>query len=262
MPRKKKLPPHTVQSLKAMPLAARYDAIRECVEDEKRLDEDVSLRYDLAPLFIRRTAGKPKEGETKDARERISYGRADRWNFKQPPYDNIRDMHLPPSLKASSPEALYRLMHFIRPKKLVSPMDYYKGGIFRFFSPDRRYLCWVGFHKCEVELSFYCPRKDLFIPEDPPWPEALRLEPKTQEEANNWYNPGGAWETFIKQPENHKLFMAHREAQDAYQDQGIVVPWSSGKMRCKNEQGQAWMRLIVTLANTRHDIYPGNSFSV
>lgn len=261
MPRKKKLPQHTLASLKAMPRAARYDAIRECVEDESRLDEDTSLRYDILPLFIRRTAGKPKDGETEEQRVRVCYGRADRWNFKQPPYE-IGDMMLPPSLSATSPDALYRLMHFVRPKKLASPMDYYKGGIFRFFSPDRRYLCWVAFHKCEIELSFYCPRADLFIPEDPPWPDALKLEPKTQEEADNWYKEDGPWLTFLREPENHKLFMAHREAQDAYRDQGTVVPWSSGKMRCKREAGQAWMRLIVTLANTRQSIYPGNSFSV
>lgn len=252
---------HTVLSLKVMPLAARYDAIRECIEDEGRLDEDTSLRHDIPALFIRRTARKPKDGETEEQHTRISYGRANRWNFKEPPYD-IRDMHLPPSLSATSPDALYRLMHFVQPKKFVSPMDYYKGGIFRFFSPDRRYLCWVGFHKCEVDLTFFCPRGDMFIPEDPPWPDALRLEPKTQEEADNWYKPGGTWESFLKQPENHKVFMAHREAQDAYRNQGIVVPWSSGKMRCQREAGQAWMRLIVALANTPRVIYPGNNFSV
>lgn len=257
MPRKKKLPQHTLASLKAMSRAARYDAIRECVEDDSRLNEDTSLRYDLAPLIFRRTARKPKEGESEESRMRVSYGRADRWNFQHDPW-----AHLPPSLKATSPDALYRLMHFIQPKKLVSPMDYYKGGIFRFFSPDRRYLCWVAFHKCEVELTFYCPKGDLFVPEDPPWPDALRLEPQTQEEADNWYKPGGTWESFLKQPENHKVFMAHREAQDAYRDQGIVVPWSSGKMRCKNEQGQAWMRLITAIASTPQCIYGGNDFSV
>jgi len=261
MPRKKKPNPYTVPNLKAMPLAARYDAIRACVENSNLLDEDTSLRYDLAPLIFRRTPGKPKDGETEEQRVRVCYGRADRWNFKQPPYE-IGDMHLPPSLKASSPDALYRLLHFVQPKKLVSPMDYYKGGIFRFFSPERRYLCWVAFHKCEVELSFYCPREDLFIPVDPPWPEALRVEPQTQEEADNWYKPGGGWEKFITQPDNHKVFMEHREAQDAYQNQGIVVPWSSGRMRCKREAGQAWMNLIVTIASTPQDIYPGNSFTV
>lgn len=56
--------------------------------------------------------------------------------------------------------------------------------------------------------------------------------------------------------------MEHREAQDAYQNQGIVVPWSSGRMRCKREAGQAWMNLIVTIASTPQDIYPGNSFTV
>ena len=245
---------HTALSLKALPLAARYNAIRECLENPSLLDDDTSLRHDLPSLFIRRTAGETQK-------TRIQYGRAYRWTFKQPPCE-IRDIHVPPSLTATSPDALYRLMHFIQPKKLVSPMDYYKGGIFRFFSPDRRYLCWVGFHKCEVDLSFYCPRGDLFVPVDPAWPDALRLEPKTQEEADNWYKPGGTWESFLKQPENHKVFMAYREALDAHQDQGIVVPWSSGKMRCQREAGQAWMRLIVTLANTPHDIYPGNNFSV
>ena len=257
MPRKNKLPPHTLTSLKAMPRAARYDAIRECVVDESRLSENTSLQYDIARLIFRRTAGKPKEGETEESRTRISYGCANRWNFAHDPWGK-----LPPSLKARSPDALYRLMHYIQPRKLVSPMDYYKGGVFRFFSPDRRYLCWVGFHKCEVELTFYCPRGDLFVPVDPKWPDALRLEPQTQEEADNWYNPGGTWESFLKKPENHKVFMAHREAQDAYRDQGIVVPWSSAKMRCKREAGQAWMRLIVTLANTRQVIYGGNDFAV
>lgn len=64
MPRNKPAP-YTLQSLKAMPLAARYDAIRECFRNPKRLDDDTSLRYNLPSLFIRRTAGKPKEGDTK-----------------------------------------------------------------------------------------------------------------------------------------------------------------------------------------------------
>jgi hypothetical protein len=255
MPRKNQ---YTLQSLKAMPLAARYDAIRECFEDGGCLAADVSLRHDIPTLCIRRTA---KKSAPLMKGQYISYGRADRWNFRQPPYD-VGDMMLPPSLSATSPDALYRLMHFIRPKKLVSPMDYYKGGIFRFFSPDRRYMCWVGFHKCELELMFFCPKEDLIVPEDPPWPDALKLEPQTQEEADNWYKPDGTWFQFITRPENRALFNAHRAAQDAYREQGIVVPWSSGKMRCKREAGQAWMRLMVTIANTRHNISPGNDFSV
>jgi len=242
---------HTLQSLKAMPLAARYDAIREGVEDPEMFDEDVSLTHEILTLCLRRTLPK-KHAE----RRWTEFGRANRWNF-----DDNADL-LAPSLSASSPDALYRLLHFVGPKKLRSPIDYYKGGIFRFFSPDRRYLCWVAFHKCEIDLTFLCPRRDLFIPEDPKWPESLRLEPKSEEEAKGWYDPNGPWQRFLDQPENRVVFEAHRAAQDDYRNQGIVVPWCSRKMRCQRAAGQAWMRLIVTIANTPMDIYPGNDFRV
>ncbi len=242
---------HTIESLKAMPLAARYEAIREGVEQPDLFSEDVSLLHEITGLCVRRTLPK------KYAQRRwTEFGRANRWNF-----DEEAEL-LPPSLTASSPDALYRLMHFVRPKKFVAKMDYYKGGIFRFFSPDRRYLCWVAFHKCEIDLGFFCPQKDLMIPVDPPWPESLRLEPKTEEEAKGWYNENGPWQRFLAQPENRVVFDAHRAAQDAYRAQGIVVPWCSRKMRCQRAAGQAWMRLIVTIANTPMDIYPGNSFTV
>lgn len=247
---------HTIESLRAMPLTARYEAIRECVENPTVLSEDVSFKHEIPALCIRRTSLKKYAKRTW-----VEFGRANRWNFKQPPYEP-GDMKLPPSLAATSPDALYRLLHFVEPKRFAAPLDYYKGGIFRFFSPDRRYICWVCFHKCEIDLTFLCPRRDLMVPKEPEWPESLRLEPKTSVEAEGWYRKDGPWERFLKRPENKVLFDAYRAARKAYEGQGTIVPWSSGKMRCRREAGQAWMRLIVTIASTPMEIYSGNSFKV
>lgn len=255
---KQKRPVTTMEALRAMPLAARYDALREVIERRGEV-EDECLDTALRKLCIRRTWPKGREYPTSP-----SFGIANRWNFNDNPKPDWSDFDLPPSLKASSPKALYRLLHAIEPARLVTkPSDYYKGGVFRFYSVDRRYVCWVGFHKCEVELSFYCPRGDLFVPDEPAWPESLRAEPKTEDEAKHWYDPEtGGWYQFLAVPENAATFAAHRTAEDAYRKQGIIVPWSSGRMRCKRPAGQAWMRLIVAVANTPWDIYPGNNFRV
>lgn len=193
-----------------------------------------------------------------------NYARANRWNYPEHPL--AFGEKLPPSLSASSPEALYRLLHVVEPARLVATAkgrDYYQGGVFRFYSPDRRYLCWAAFQKRELELSFYCPPTDLFLPEEPVWPESLRVQPQTEEELASWYVPEtGGWATFLRRPENHATFTAHRAAEEAYRTQGLVVPWSSGRMRCQRPAGQAWARLIVAVANTPWDLYPGNNFRV
>lgn len=251
-------PKVTVTALRAMPLAQRYDAVREVIERRGEIGDEC-LDAVFRDMCIRRTWPKDREHPSSPC-----FGSANRWNFNPDPKPDYSDHELPPSLKASSPDALYRLMHVVEPARLVAKSrDYYKGGVFRFYSADRRYVCWVGFHKCEVDLTFYCPRGDLFVSDKPEWPASLRAEPKTEEEARNWYaHPDGGWSKFLSIPENRVAFDAYRSAEKAYHDQGIVVPWCSGRMRCKRPAGQAWMRLIVAVANTPWDIYPGNNFKV
>ena len=246
---------HTVASLKAMPLAARYDALREIVESGGDIGED-SLKYVLPALCLRKTWPKGREHPTLSG-----YGRANRWNFKEGPHP-IGESRLPPSLAATSPDALYRLMHVVRPSRIVTdPSDYYKGGVFRFYSADRRYLCWVGFHKCEVELSFYCPQGDLFVPEEPEFPREFSPPHfETHEELLAFTSQGGTHDRL--RAEHPGRWEAYRDAQDAFNHQGIIVPWSSGRMRCKRPAGQAWMRLVVAVASTPWMIYGGNNFKV
>ena len=248
----------TMESLRAMPLAQRYDAMREVIESGGDVEDD-SLDSVFRRLCIRRTWPKGREYPSSPC-----FGSANRWNFNVDPKPDYSDHELPPSLKATSPDALYRLLHVVEPARLVTKTrDYYKGGVFRFYSADRRYVCWVGFHKCEVDLTFYCPRGDLFIPDEPVFPESLRAQPRTKEEAEHWYDHhDGGWPKFLAIPENRAVFDAHRAADREYREQGIIVPWCSGRMRCKRPAGQAWMRLVVAVANAEWDIYPGNNFRV
>lgn len=247
----------TVESLRALPLAQRYDVVREVIERGGDV-EDESLDGVFRRLCIRRTWPKGRVYPSSPC-----FGSANRWNFNVDPKPDYSDHMLPPSLSASSPDALYRLMHVVEPSRLVAKSrDYYKGGVFRFYSADRRYVCWVGFHKCEVDLTFYCPRGDLVIPDAPTFPESLRVQPQTEEEARNWHAEGGGWAKFLAIPENRAAFDAYRAADDQYRNQGAVVPWCSGRMRCKRPAGQAWMRLVVAVANAEWDIYPGNNFRV
>lgn len=249
----------TLDALKALKGAARYDAMREVIETGGDIEEECTNDV-FRRLCIRRTWPK-KRGDGVVA----EFGRANRWNFK--PYDDPtskEESMFPPSRSASSPDALYRLLHVVEPFRLVTrgdKGDYYKGSIFRFYSHDRRYLCWVGFHKHELNLSFYCPPEDLFIPQRPAWPDELRAEPQTREEAATWWEPEtGGWHKHV---EKHRdAFDAHSAAERAYETQGVIVPWCSERMRCKNPDGQAWMRLVVAVANTPWLIYGGNNFRV
>jgi hypothetical protein len=241
----------TLDALKTLKGAARYDAMREVIETEGDIEDECADDV-FRRLCVRRTWPK-RLGKHPTL---SSYGRANRWNFnplhrgdKETP---DQPFQLAPSLSASSPDALYRLMHAVEPFRIVTRAklgDYYKGGVFRFYSRDRRFMCWVGFHKHEIDLTFYCPREDLFIPSEPTWPEALRCEYKD-------------WEAVIAKPENRVLYDEHHAAQELYNEQGVIVPWCSGRMRCKNPDGAAWMRLVVAVANTPQLIYGGNNFRV
>lgn len=248
----------TFESLKALPLTKRYDAFRELFEKGRGV-QHYMMTDAFQKLCLRKTWPKDRKFTG------VGFGRANRWNFNPMHDHNNREVpfRLPATLP-DSPKALYRLLHVIEPTKIHSKHDdYYQGGIFRFFSPDRRFMCWVAFQKHELELNFYCPRADLFIPTDPELPEPLRGNPTTQEEFEEWFRPEtGGWATMMKDPVNQALFDEYRKAQDAYNDQGIVVPWCSERMRCKSPSGQAWMQLIVKVANTKHMLYGGNSFAV
>lgn len=249
----------TYESLKALPLTKRYDAFRKLFEKGGGV-RDYMLTKAFQELCIRKTWPKGKVIRA------ATFGRANRWNFNpESTHENRGSVpfELPPSLH-DSPKALYRLLHVIEPTRIcLKHDDYYQGGVCRFFSPDRRFFCWVGFQKHELELSFYCRSEDLFIPKEPELPEALRCNPQTQEEFAAWLEPEtGGWVTALKDPVNRALFDDFRNAEKAYRDQGIIVPWCSERMKCKSPSGQAWMRLIVTIANTEQMLYGGNSFSV
>lgn len=253
----------SVASLRALPLAARYDAMRAIIEQGQNVEWARGQAESLPDVF-RRLCTRKHWPSGRQHPDMPGYARANRWNY--PAQSLGLGVKLPPSLSASSPEALYRLLHVVEPARLVAraqTRDYYQGGLFKFYSPDRRYLCWIAFQKRELELSFYCPRGDLFLPEEPVWPESLRVQPQTEEERANWYVPEtGGWATFIRRPENRATFDAYQAAETAYREQGLVVPWSSGRMRCQRLAGQAWARLIVAVANTPWDLYPGNGFRV
>ena len=244
-------PIHTTASLRAMPLRERYDALRECVEDGSRFDPDESLLHDLAPLCSRATWPKGREHPTL-----ANYARANRWNFPRGPRA-IGDK-LPPSLAASSPDALYRLMHVFRPVVKMRDRDFYQTGVFRIYSAGRRFACVVAFQKRELELGFYCPRADLFVPEEPQFPQEIAAAVHADE--SRYYTDAAHRAAVIAA--HRPAWDAHRAAEEAYREQGEVVPWSSGLMRCANPTGQAWARLVVAVANTAWDLYPGNGFKV
>jgi len=252
--------PITVQSLKAVPLARRYDAMREVIETGGGV-EDESLPEVFRKLCTRRSwpKGKPEpDGGLPH------YGSANRWNFN-PEHridsdDSKVPFKLPPSLTATSPDALYRLLQVVRPGRIVAGRsDYYKGGMFRFFSADRRYVCWVGFHHRELELSFYCPAGDLFIPSEPEWPFTYEDE---AEERLHRTDPTKWVQQKFAVPGNREKADAYKAARKAWQDQGLIVPWCSRRMKCARPAGQAWMRLIVAVANTPWNLYYGNNLRV
>jgi hypothetical protein len=59
-----------------------------------------------------------------------------------------------------TPNALYRLLYLLKPKHLDFS-DMYKGGLFGFFSADKRFLVSIEFFKYELGLYFYCPKEAL-----------------------------------------------------------------------------------------------------
>ncbi len=234
-------------ALRAMPLARRYDAVRDEVEHPE--GRRVCL-LDWAPLVVRRTMGPAERLKARGPWE--VYGHADRWS-----YDPATAEPREPARSASSPDALYRLLHFVGPRRfaLTGKDDYYDGTLFRFWSPDRRYGCHVTFRKCELSMVFVCPQRDLFIAAQP------TFVPVTP-----WVGDappvGEAWDRFLAMPGNREAFRAWREAEDAYRDQGLVVPWASARVKCKRRAGQAWMRLVVAIANSPVELESGDDFVV
>lgn len=250
---------YTPESLKAMPLPQRYDAMREVIE--QRLDiGDVILADEFRRLCVRRTWPKERKHPTF-----YGFGKADRWNFN-PLYKTGSTEHpfkLPPSMSASSPDALYRLLHVVCPHSFgLRDGDYYQGEVFRFYSPNRRQMCAVMFQKHELQLVFLCRKRDLFVPDEPTWPEEFRSK-TTEEERLHWTDSEEWWKRKrIEVPNADEALAKYHKARDAYDNQGLIVPWCSRRMRCKTPEGQAWMRLVVAVANTAWDLYHGNNFRV
>ena len=63
-------------------------------------------------------------------------------------------------IKATTPDALYRLLYLIRPVS-VDFSDMYKSGLFLFRSVDKRFLVSVYLFKYELGLYFYCPKEAM-----------------------------------------------------------------------------------------------------
>lgn len=247
----------TVEMLKALRWGRRVRVVHGLFDGTEKAHGYLGLEEAFA-LCIRKTWPKGREW-----RKMVQCAKADSWHTLTGGRDSIGQPECNyegGALKCGVAAGVYRLAYLVKPRR-VNFGNMYKCGLFRIFSPDRRFMCRVELFKYDLALYFYCRPEDRFIPEVPALPEVFNVQPQTEEEAANWYGVGGTW---AKHVEAHlPEWETYRKAELAHQFQGVIEPeWSTELVSCKSAAGRAWMALIVKAANRKWFVYPGNNLKV